>query len=195
MELFDSWKLVMQPTLQTAHEYEGAARDFVDFFGDIPVEDIEQNDLLDYRDEARHLASTMPKADRALSFTELLDRHRRSDAARIGAPMLKKRIGGIQALLSFAKGQKWISRNEGRDVPVMGYTKSGTVSRQAFQEDELRLLFTSRLFTAPYCGSRSLQSAISDACLCWSAAISDNDSTASPAFCSIRNRSIPDGRG
>jgi hypothetical protein len=52
MELFDSWKLAMQPTLQTAHEYEGAARDFVDFLGDIPVEDIEQNDLLDYRDEA-----------------------------------------------------------------------------------------------------------------------------------------------
>jgi hypothetical protein len=66
MELFDSWKLAMQPTLQTAHEYEGAARDFVDFLGDIPVEDIEQNDLLDYRDEARHLPSTMPKADRAL---------------------------------------------------------------------------------------------------------------------------------
>ena len=149
MELFDSWKLVMQPTLQTAHEYEGAARDFVDFLGDIPVEDIEQNDLLDYRDEARHLPLTMPKADRALSFTERLDRHRRSDTARIGAPTLKKRIGGIQALLSFGKGQKWISRNEGRDVPVVGYTKNGTLSRQTFQEDELRLLFTSRLFTAP----------------------------------------------
>ncbi len=149
MELFDSWKLVMQPTLQTAHEYEGATRDFVDFLGDIPVEDIEQNDLLDYRDEARHLPATMPKADRALSFTERLDRHRHSDAARIGPPTLKKRIGGIQALLSFAKGQKWISRNEGRDVPVVGYTKGGTVSRQTFQEDELRLLFTSRLFVSP----------------------------------------------
>lgn len=66
----------------------------------------------------------MPKADRALSLIERLDRHRRSDAARIGAPTLKKRIGGIQALLSFAKGQKWITRNAGRDVPVMGYTKS-----------------------------------------------------------------------
>jgi integrase len=149
MELFDCWKLVMQPTLQTAHEYEGAARDFVDFLGDIPVENIEQNDLLDYRDEARHLPATMPKADRALSFTERLDRHRHSEAARIAPPTLKKRIGGVQALLSFAKGQKWITRNEGHDVPVVGYTKGGTVSRQTFQEDELRLLFTSRLFTAP----------------------------------------------
>jgi hypothetical protein len=33
MELFDSWKLVMQPTLQTAHEYESAARDFVISWG------------------------------------------------------------------------------------------------------------------------------------------------------------------
>jgi integrase len=31
----------------------------------------------------------------------------------------------------------------------VGYTKSGTLSRQTFQEDELRLLFTRRLFTAP----------------------------------------------
>jgi hypothetical protein len=121
--VFDRWKLVMQPTLQTAHEYEGAARDFVDFLGDIPVEALEQNDLLDYHDEARHLPSTMPKVDRALSFNERLDRHRRSDTARIGAPTLKKRIGGIQALLSFGKGQESISRDEGRDVPGVGYTK------------------------------------------------------------------------
>lgn len=52
MDLFEDWKLVMQPSLQTAHEYQASARDFVDFLGDISVEEIEQNDLLDYRDEA-----------------------------------------------------------------------------------------------------------------------------------------------
>ena len=125
MDLFDDWKMVMLPTLQTAHEYQAAARDFVDFLGDIPVEEMEQNDLLNYRDEARNLPATMPKADRALPFTERLDRDRHSEADRVSPSTLKKRIGGVQALLSFAKGQKWISRNEGRDVAIVGYTKGG----------------------------------------------------------------------
>lgn len=63
MELFDSWKLAMQPTPQSAHKHEGPARDFVDFLGDIPVEDIEQNDVLDHRDEAFQLPSQRPKVD------------------------------------------------------------------------------------------------------------------------------------
>jgi len=186
----------MQPTLQTAHEYEGAARDFVDFSGAFPS-----------KTSSRTISSiiatrrtTWPQLCPSLIAPFLSSSGLIGTAARtrhaLALPRSKKRIRGIQALLSFAKGQKWITRNAGRDVPVMGYTKSGTVSRQTFQEDELSLLFTSRLFTAPpYCGSRSLPSAISDACLCWSAAISDNDSTASPAFCSIRNRSISDRRG
>ena len=149
MELFADWQAVMQPSLQSAHEYEGAARDFIDFIGDIPVEEVVNNDLLDYRDEAAHLPASMPRADRGLSFTERLDRHRHSDTPRISPATLKKRVGAIQALLSFAKGQKWISRNEGRDVPILGYSKTGAAARQTFQEEELQRLFASPLFTAP----------------------------------------------
>ncbi|WP_426257190.1 hypothetical protein [Sphingomonas sp. DC1400] len=125
MELFADWQAVMQPSLQSAHEYEGAARDFIDFIGDIPVEEVVNNDLLDYRDEAAHLPASMPRADRELSFTERLERHRHSDTPRVSPATLKKRVGAIQALLSFAKKQKWISRNEGRDVPILGYSKTG----------------------------------------------------------------------
>lgn len=111
MELFADWQAVMQPSLQRAHEYEGATRDFIDFLGDVTVEEIVNSDLLDYRDEAAHLPASMPRADRELTFTERLDRHRHSDAPRISPAPLKKRVGAIQALLSVAKGQKWISRN------------------------------------------------------------------------------------
>ncbi len=149
MDLFADWQAVMQPSLQSAHEYEGATRDFIDFLGDITVEEIVNNDLLDYRDEAAHLPASMPRADRELTFTERLERHRHSDTPRISPATLKKRVGAIQALLSFAKGQKWISRNEGRDVPILGYSKTGAAPRQTFQEQELQRLFASPLFTAP----------------------------------------------
>lgn len=64
MELFADWQAVMQPSLQSAHEYEGATRDFIDFLGDVTVEEIVNNDLLDYRYEAAHLPASMPRADR-----------------------------------------------------------------------------------------------------------------------------------
>lgn len=148
-ELFESWRDAMQPSLQTAHEYAGAARDFVDCVGDIPVEEIVHGDLLDYRDEAALLPKTMPKAHRLLPFSERLALHRDTDAPRVSGATLKKRIGAIQALLSFARAQKWISRNEGRDVPIIGYVKNGIAKRRTFQEDDLQLLLANRLFTQP----------------------------------------------
>lgn len=91
MELFADWQAVMQPSLQSAHEYKSAARDFI---GDIPVEEVVNNDLLDYRNEAAHLPTSMPRADPELSFTERLDRHRHSDMrARAKAAVSKFALG------------------------------------------------------------------------------------------------------
>lgn len=149
MDLFADWEAALQPSLQTAHEFEGSVSDFVDFIGDIPAGEIVHDDLLDYRDAAGTLPASMPRADRALPFTERLALHGRKGDHRISPATLKKRVGAIQALLSFAKGQKWITRNEGRDVPILGYTKAGTSPRQTFQEEELQRLFSSALFTLP----------------------------------------------
>lgn len=148
MELFAEWKASTAPTAQTAHEYEQAARDFIDFVGDIPVAEIVHDDLLNYRDEALNLPKSMPKRDRELPFTERVAKHAGTAGPRVSAGTLKKRVGGVQALLSHAKEQRWIVRNEGRDVTIVGYTKSGR-KRRSFEEEELQRLFSSSLFLSP----------------------------------------------
>lgn len=164
MELFDEWKLGAAPSAHTAHEYEQAARDFIDSVGDIPVADIVNDDLLNYRDTAKDLPSSMPRKDRELPFTERVVKHAGIIGPRVSAGTLKKRVGGIQALLSHVKEQRWITRNEGREVTVVGYTKGGR-KRRPFEEEELRQLLSSPLFLRPT--SWRMDNKVTDLTLYW----------------------------
>jgi hypothetical protein len=91
LELFEAWKEDTAPKAQTAHEYERAALDFIDFVGDIPVSEIVKNDLLNYRDEALKLPKSMPRKDRELPFTERVAKHASVTDGRVSAPTLKKK--------------------------------------------------------------------------------------------------------
>ncbi|WP_235529883.1 site-specific integrase [Sphingomonas sp. Leaf242] len=164
LELFEAWKEDTAPKAQTAHEYERAALDFIDFVGDIPVSEIVKNDLLNYRDEALKLPKSMPRKDRELPFTERVAKHASVTDGRVSAPTLKKRVGGIQALLSHAAEQRWIKSNEGRDVAISGYSKS-IRKRRPFEEDELKQLLSSTLFLAP--ASWRMKNHVSDLTLYW----------------------------
>ena len=64
---------------------------------------------------------------------------------RISPSTLKKRVGAIQALLSFACGEEWIPRNEGADIKIHGYSKAER-KRNSYQDQELKQLFESELF-------------------------------------------------
>lgn len=83
----------------------------------------------------------------------------------MSAPTLKKRIGGIQALLSCANEQRWTARNEGRDVPITCYSKTVRQHRP-FEVEDLQRLYATNLFLDPasWCASRK----VSDLNLYWS---------------------------
>ena len=163
-ELFAAWRAGTDPSAQTAHEYEQAALDFIDYVGDIPVAEIVNDDLLNYRDEAQKLPSSMPRRDRELPLTERVAKHAGTTGPRVCAATVKKRVGGIQALLSYAKEQRWTAKNEGRDVTIAGYTKSGR-KRRPFEEEELRLLLSSSLFLRP--GGWTMDRKVTDPTLYW----------------------------
>lgn len=148
-ELFDAWQAKLGPTGQTAHEYESSMRDFVEMHGDVPVAEINADDLLDYRDAAAELPRSMPRLDRTLPFLRRVERHCGSDGQRISAATLKKRVGAIQALLTFAFNQKWIASNVGVGIPIEGYTRGAALKRNNFEEGELATLFSSPLFLSP----------------------------------------------
>jgi integrase len=148
LELFDSWKDQRGPTEKSASEYRQSVVDFVDYVGDITIGEIQHDDLLNYRDAARKLPASMPRADRALSFTERLSKHGNGKGSRISPDTLKKRVGAVQALLSYAWAENILARNNGTGVKITGFKKGGR-RREPFQEEALQNLFASRLFLDP----------------------------------------------
>ena len=88
-----------------------------------------------------------------------------STPPRVRLSTVKKRIGAIQTLLSFAERERWIDGNVGARVTVDGAGKAKT-SRRTFRQDELQELFASDLFLHPE-NLVSRRTAISDLTLFW----------------------------
>ncbi len=63
-------------------------------------------------------------------------------------PTLKKRIGAIQALLTYALHQRWSANNVGTDILIVGYNRTRR-ARRCFEDHELATLFASPLFVDP----------------------------------------------
>ncbi|MDB5710798.1 MAG: hypothetical protein JWL96_2868 [Sphingomonas bacterium] len=162
-QLFREWKAGNEPRPQSALEYEAAVDDFIDFAGDVGVSAIDPDMLFDYRDEAKKLPATMPRADRALPFRARVTKHE-ATLPKCAPPTLKKRIGALQALLTYAFEQRWIPTNVGAGIPILGYTKKKR-TRRSFEDHELATLCACPLFINPLGWSST--SRISDATIFW----------------------------
>ncbi|TXC71219.1 site-specific integrase [Sphingomonas ginsenosidivorax] len=162
-ELYREWKAGNEPRPQTAGEYEAAVDDFIDFAGDVPVSTIDADLLYDYRDEAAKLPATMPRADRSLPFTDRVRKHA-DKLPKCAPPTLKKRVGALQALLTYAFQQRWTPLNTGSGIRIVGYTKSRR-TRRSFEDHELATLCSCPLFTDP--STWSATSRIRDASVFW----------------------------
>lgn len=162
-QLFNEWNDGNNPRPQTALEFQAAVEDFIDFASDVAVSSIDADLLFDYRDEAAKLPATMPRIDRSLPFRARVHKH--IDTKPKCAPAtLKKRIGALQALLTYAFQQRWLPANAGSGIIILGYTKSRR-TRRSFEDHELGQFYTSPLFTDPHGWSAS--SRISDTTLFW----------------------------
>ncbi len=164
-ELFEEWRRRRNPRPQTIDEARNAMEDLIDYIGDVPVSLIDSDMLYNYRDAAALLPSSMPRRDHKLRFTERVAKHRDSSSPRVRPTTLKKRISCIQALLTFAEGERWVQGNVGRNIKVDGYTK-GKSDRRSFRDGELKTLFESRLFLERGSWSKC-RSTISDRTLFW----------------------------
>lgn len=164
-ELLKLWGEHKKPRPQSYAEAERSVDDMISYLGDIPVCAITSDMLLDYRDEAKRLPAGMPRADRALPFHERLAKHAATDAPRVSPNTVKKRIGSIQSLLSFAHQERWVEHNEGLGVRIAGFSRTAR-TRRSFQNNELASLFGSTLFLRP---DRLLdrRTSVSDLTLYW----------------------------
>ena len=165
-ELLDAWKKkTPAPGAQGAHEAGTTVDDFRDFVGDIPVTETTGDHLYNFRDAVASLPNAMPRADRELTFRARLAKYADDDGPKVAPASVKRRIGHIQALITYAFNQRWIPANVGSGIPIEGYTKSSS-ARRPFLDDELGRLFASELFLAPASWS-SRRDTVSDATLAW----------------------------
>ena len=207
-ELFREWKAGNDPRPQTALEYEAAVDDFVEYASDPAIAAINADLIYDYRDAAATLPASMPRADRALPFTARVTKHATSEP-KTSAATLKKRVGAIQAVLTYAHQQRWIGDNVGRGVQIVGYTKVQR-NRRSFQDHELATLFSAPLFTDPTSWSEGDARALDDA-LFWTfliglttgarleevgqAAVTDVKQDGDIVYLDIDDQALSDGAG
>ncbi|WP_257555380.1 site-specific integrase [Sphingobium sp. CFD-2] len=164
-ELVARWAAKRSPRPQSVHEVRKSVQDLIAFLGDIPVSQFTKDMLLDYRDAGADLPLGMPRADQAMPFPERVAKYRDIVGRKVSPTTVKKRIGAIQTLLSFAERERWIDGNVGARVTVDGAGKAKT-SRRTFRQDELQALFASDLFLHPE-NLVSRRTAISDLTLFW----------------------------
>ena len=164
-ELLTRWAAKRNPRPQSLHEARRSVQDLIAFLGDIPVSQFTKDMLLDYRDAGADLPLGMPRADQAMPFPERVAKYRDTVGRKVSPTTVKKRIGAIQTLLSFAERERWIDGNVGARVTVDGAGKSKT-SRRTFRQDELQALFASDLFLHPE-NLVYRRTAISDLALYW----------------------------
>lgn len=117
------WKAGNEPRPEMAGEYEATIDDIIDFAGDPAISVIDADMLYDYRDEAAKLPASMPRADRALPFTARVAKHEGA-SPKCTPPTLKKRVGVLQALLTYAFQQRWTATNVGSGIRIAGYSKN-----------------------------------------------------------------------
>ena len=165
-ELYDRWKEKRNPSKKCAHEYRGSVDDFIEYIGDIPVDDITADDLLTFRDAVASLPRQLPHADRKLRFSERVTKHQSSGGLKVTGTTVKKRVGGVQAMLSFAQRNRWITKNVGAGLAIDDDLPASRAPRRNFLGSELESLFAAPLFTAPE-GWRIKRSGLSDSTMFW----------------------------
>lgn len=147
-ELLSSWRDKRNPRPQSFAETERAVVDLIDFVGNIPVERLTSDALMDYRDLAERLPASMSREDRSLAFRSRVEKLLGSSGSRVSGVTVKKRIGAIQALLGFAFQERWTTQNVGSGIRVEGASRISR-TRRSFRSDELARLFAADLFLRP----------------------------------------------
>ena len=121
-ELYREWESGNEPRPQTALEYLASVDDFIEFAGDVLLTAIDADILYDFRDEVAKLPASMPRADRKIPFTARVIKHAET-FPKVSPATVKKRVGALQALLTYAFQQRWTSNNTGSGIRILNYNK------------------------------------------------------------------------
>ncbi|MDB5583972.1 MAG: hypothetical protein JWR80_9148 [Bradyrhizobium sp.] len=149
MELMSLWAAARHPAPKTVHGATRAIAQLISLIGDLPVGKIKGEHLFDFRDALAGLPRDLSRAERAMSFVDLVARFEEEDDPRPGVEpaTIRKKLRYIQGLVSFAYGERWIAGNDVRFIPVDGHSP---MKRRPFTLEEAHDVFAQPLFVRPW---------------------------------------------
>jgi integrase len=145
----EGWKKSRNPSRTTLREFNYAIDRFVELHGDIPVAKITRRHVLQFREALQDLPVRRSGKLRIATLPELVawsKEHPR--APRISNATVNKLLGGVQAVALWARDNGLIADDVPWADPFANMRlQEDAPTREPWQTEELRLLFTSAVFT------------------------------------------------
>lgn len=151
----DEWASMARPELQTVFEARRTVARFVELFGDIPVDRITRDMMIEFR---KFLVG-MPKnlqikkiTSTGMSFRDGVDAWKTSgkwDGKTMSPATIKKDFTALSAILNVYVQDNKLKENVAAEIRIPGYSKSKqsqAVRRLPLRETHLQALFASPLF-------------------------------------------------
>lgn len=153
-DLFTDWIAARKPPEKTRLEFARAIRRFDEFSGTIPAAQIEKAQLREFKKALAKFPRVLTADLLKLSFTEVLEVVEKKPPARLlSQGTLKKHIGAISAVLTWAEGQGYFDKVPGWRNPAANLgkgEKQAQVERKRlpYDDDDLKIIFGSPIYTA-----------------------------------------------
>lgn len=147
-------------TQTTLNEYHGVMARFIELFGDIPVTDVDRELVQEYRIA---LSKTPSKGDgiRGLNARQQIEKAEAEGLPVLTASAARKRFKSLSVVLNHAVRQGWLADNPvfasgiTAQLSRMAAKSKGARRRKEYNQDELRQIFTSPVYSSGWVPQRA----------------------------------------
>lgn len=133
---------------KTADEFATALARFEELTGVTRVSDVTSSSIKSFKSQVAQLPSRPKKVVASLPLIKQIELAHKESLITLSPPTVGKHIAGIRVMLAEAVDAGWITSNPASGITVDGAKWEGT-ERDHFSDDDMHLIYTSRLMTDP----------------------------------------------
>jgi hypothetical protein len=146
------WRMMQKPRPQSDREVTRAVERFIALIGDLPVGEMTNRNILDYRDLIARMPKNLQLPNLSAAGRTLREAIQEAPegGTRLSPGSIKKDIGGLQAVLALLVDERWVPANVALGIRVAGYAKrkqGSPADRQPLTREMMVTLFASPMFT------------------------------------------------
>ena len=146
---YEGWKKSANPSPATVREFKYAIDRFIEMHGDIPVAKITRGQVRQFREALQEMPTRRSGSLRRATLPELIEwAKNHPEARKTSNATVNKLLGGVQAVSVWARDNGLISDDLRWSDPFANMRlPEEAPGREPWSTEDLRLLFSSRVFT------------------------------------------------